>query len=87
MSNDADTNLGFVLAAPNRIKILKALNRMERATPTQLAKKTKLLPTNVSRTLKQLESQNLVKCLTFGLRKGKLFVLTEEGKIVQNNVK
>lgn len=87
MPNDTSVSLGFVLAAPNRIKIIKELQRLERATPTQISQETELLPTNVSRALGQLESRNLIKCLTSGLRKGKLFELTEEGRTVLRNVK
>ena len=82
MPNDASVSLGFVMAGPNRIKVLKTISAMKNATPAQISKKTKVLPTNISRTMGQLESKNLIKCVTDGLRKGKIFVLTEEGKAV-----
>ncbi len=82
MPDATDLQQGFVLAAPNRGKILKALGKTNNATPTQLSRKTHLLTTNVSRTLKQLESKNLIKCTTHGLRKGKLFTLTEQGRVI-----
>ena len=85
MPNDSNTQLGFIMAAPNRIKILKAISR-RRVTPMQISNNTDILPTNVSRTLKHLECKNLIKCITSGLRKGKLFMLTEEGKAVLDDL-
>ena len=74
--------LGFVIAGPNRAKILQILKKMTQATPTQIATRTKLLPTNVSRALNELEGMNLIHCTTPGLKKGKIFELTEAGEDV-----
>ena len=84
MANNDKMDLGFVIAGPSRAKILKVLNRMTRATPTQISKKTKLFPTNVSRTLNELRDKDLIQCITPGLKKGKIFELTENGKRVLN---
>ena len=86
MPDATDMQQGFVMGAPNRCKILKALGKMNNATPTQLSQKTRLLTTNVSRALKELESENLIKCTTYSLRKGKLFTLTEQGRTILQRI-
>ena len=73
-----DTDLGFVKASKNRIKILKVLSKCK-YTPTQLAKKTKIQTPNISKYLKELESRGIIECTTGGLKKGKLYEITDKG--------
>ena len=73
--------LGFVLASKYRKKILQALQEKP-LTPATIAEKTEIYPSHVSMTLVELTKKNLVVCLTPKLKKGRLYVLTKEGKTI-----
>lgn len=49
-------------------------------TPATIANKTELYLSHVSTTLSELTDKNLVACLTPKLKKGRLYVLTKEGR-------
>ena len=76
-----DNLLGFVKASANRRAVLRVLYK-GKFTPVEISKKSKMLQTNTSRILKQLVSKGLIECTTYGLRKGKLFVLTDQGRAI-----
>jgi predicted transcriptional regulator len=61
--------------------IMKALSE-EARTPTETSKQLHIDSAQVTRSLKELETINLVRCLTPNLKKGRLYGLTEEGKVV-----
>ena len=63
--------LAFIRASKYRKQILDALS--EPKTPTELAQITGQNISHISRTLKELRSKRLVKCLTPNLRKGRLY--------------
>ena len=70
--------LGYVLRAKNRRKVIKALDRPK--LPSQLAKELGIHISHISRTLSELEEAGLVKCLTPDEKIGRLYGLTEKGK-------
>lgn len=72
-------NVGFVLASEYRKTILFKL-KFGPKTPTQLANKTNLPLSHVSKTLKELTRKELTRCLTPNLKKGKIYGLTESGR-------
>ena len=68
----------FVHRSKQRRSVLLALHGRQ-LTPTQIAAKTDMQTSNVSRALKALESKDLIKCLTPDERIGKFYTLTEAG--------
>lgn len=71
--------LTFVLRGKNRKVIIKALSD-GRKTQAELHKITKMYRTHVRRTLNELISKGLVKCLNPKDRIYKLYELTKKGK-------
>jgi predicted transcriptional regulator len=76
--------ISFVKRSSQRKKILDVLN--EPSTPTQVAKKTNMYLTHVSRTLRELSEKDLVVCLTPKERVEKYYKITKLGKGVLNQV-
>jgi len=74
-------NYGFVIASRYRTKIvLDLLN--DPKTPKELSSDTGFYLSHVSSTLSDLIKRGIVECLTPGLRRGKVFALTQIGKTV-----
>ncbi|MFA5930899.1 MAG: ArsR family transcriptional regulator [archaeon] len=63
--------IAFIKASKYRKQILDSLS--EPKTPTELAKITGQNISHISRTLKELQERELIKCLTPNLRKGRLY--------------
>jgi len=78
-------DLGYVLRAKNRKRIIIALN--EPKLPSQLAGELELHISHVSRTLNQLQKVEIVECLTPEEKVGRLYRLTEKGKEIRNRIK
>lgn len=70
-------NYGYVLASKYRKIVLKALAEGPK-TPTQIANESDCNASHISRSLRELEKRNLVKCLSPHRRKGKLYDITNE---------
>jgi len=78
--NDVDWDIvSFVTSSTIRFKILIALNK-EKLIPSKLAKKLHYPISHISSTLKDLEEQELILCLTKMRRKNKFFTITDKGK-------
>lgn len=75
-------NHGYVIASKYRKIVLRALAEGPK-TPTQIANESGCNVPHISRSLRELEKRNLVKCLSPDRRKGRLYNITNEGsKIV-----
>jgi len=70
----------------SRKKVLLALEGNV-LMPSEIAKITSISPSHTSKALRELENNDLIKCLNPEKRVGKLFVLTELGKEVLQCVK
>lgn len=82
MTEDKKENMNtvsFVMAGEARFKILLELNKTTK-TPSQLKELLKVQMSHVSRTLKELQEENLIECKTPFRRKSKLFTITSQGK-------
>lgn len=77
--------ISFVKRSSQRKKILEVLNNP--STPTEIAKKTNMYLTHVSRTLKELADKDLIECLTPKERVEKYYKITRLGKGILNQVK
>ena len=69
--------LSFVLRSKQRQQILAVLKQPR--TPTQIASKTKLATSHVSRALKEFMGKGLVECMTPNERAGKIYRRTKKG--------
>lgn len=69
--------VSFVRRSKQRRKLLEALDGP--TTPSQLAKKTGLYLTHVSRALRELTTKGLVECLTPDERVEKYYRITKNG--------
>ncbi|HIG97669.1 MAG TPA: ArsR family transcriptional regulator [Candidatus Aenigmarchaeota archaeon] len=79
-------NYGFVVASRVRKEILNALE-IQPYLPSELTKKLSLDKSQVTRSLHELEKIKLIKCLTPNNRKGKVYTITQEGKIILEKIK
>lgn len=70
--------VGLVNASSYRLVILEQLMKGS-TTPTDLESFTRIKISHVSRALKELSDIGLVKCLTPGLKKNKIYAITEKG--------
>jgi predicted transcriptional regulator len=70
--------ISFISRSEQRKKILAVLD--EPITPTQIAEKTGLYKTHVSRALGEFVEKGLVECLTPKERTGKLYRITKLGR-------
>ncbi len=78
-------DIGFVISSNYRKKVLKALDTEKQ--PSELSKELNINKTHISRTLNELESKGMIKCLNPNLKKGKLYVISDYGKEILKEVK
>jgi len=71
-------DIGFVISSNYRKKVLKALDTEKQ--PSELSKELNINKTHISRTLNELESKEMIKCLNPNLKKGKLYVISDYGR-------
>ena len=77
--SDSST-LSFVLRAKNRLKVLNILT--EKKVSAQIEKETGMYKSHVSRTLKELQSKKLIRCVNPKDRNFRFYETTFEGKRV-----
>jgi DNA-binding MarR family transcriptional regulator len=78
--------VSFVLRAKNRLKVLQALSEGQKIS-AQIEKQTKMYKSHVSRTLKELISKKLIRCMNPQDRNYRFYLITLEGKEALSNVK
>jgi len=71
----------FILRSKNRQNILKELSN-KNLTATDITKITKMYKFHVSRTIKELKQEKLIKCLNPNDREYKFYKLTKKGRIL-----
>lgn len=79
-----DNDLAFIKSSKYRLKIVKYLRDNILATPNDISKSMKILLSQVSRTLSELESNSMVVCTTPNRTKGRIYRLTSDGNDVVN---
>ena len=80
-----DNLLGYLKASMYRIKILKILQHIDFATPSDITKQLEVNFPQISRTLSELEEINLIQCTTPNRSKGRIYRITEKGIKILNN--
>jgi len=68
----------FIVGSSYRRKVVLSLDVAR--TPSQIARKTSISTSHVSRVLKELEKKGVAKCMVPKRTAGRVYALTEEGK-------
>lgn len=76
---------GFVISSSYRKMVLLELGKSPQI-PTNIARRLNINVNHVSRTLSQLNSKGLVRCINPEERKGRVYILTELGRKVLNRL-
>lgn len=76
--------LSFVLRGSIRKRVILSLNHKK--IPSQIKEETKLEDSNISRALKELERERIVKCLTPKQKTGRIYELTKIGEKVRGEL-
>ncbi|MHA1677591.1 MAG: winged helix-turn-helix domain-containing protein [Promethearchaeota archaeon] len=71
--------ISFVLSSKLRFKILIELKNKERI-PTKLARNLNKPISHISKAIRELQEEGLIKCLTPLRRKNKFYTITDKGK-------
>lgn len=72
---------GRIVSSRNKKKVLLALTKPK--TPTEVSRQIRIARSTVSRTLIELETLGVAKCLTKELRMGRVYTATKEGAEIQ----
>jgi len=78
-------HLSWILRGKQRRNIIKHINGPD--TPTQIAKKSGYSLNHTSKILNDFKKQGLVKLLNPKEKTGRLYTLTEKGRIIKDKVK
>ncbi len=78
-------SVSFVMSGKLRIRILIELKNGQK-TPSELAATLKIPRSHVSKTIKELEEKELIKCLTPDRRKMKFYIISDTGKEVLSHI-
>lgn len=74
----------FVISAPNRKEVVIALDSEK--TPKQLVKEIGKQDANISRALRELMEQQIVRCLTPENKRGRIYTLTADGAQIRQKL-
>ena len=80
-TDDIWRDYGFVVSGKNRVKVIKAIGD-KTLMPTQIAEESGILLNHISNLLRLLKYKELVECINPEYRKGRLYRLTEKGKMI-----
>ena len=76
--------ISFIISSQYRKKVLEILEAPK--IPSKISKELKIDKAHISKTLKELEKEKLIQCLTPNSIKGKLFVITTYGKDILKEI-
>lgn len=74
--------LSVIKASRHKQNIIKILSNESLKIPSELGHELNLKTTHVSANLKELKEMNIVKCLNEDKKKGRLYCITDKGKIL-----
>ncbi|MGD6810516.1 MAG: ArsR family transcriptional regulator [Candidatus Bathyarchaeia archaeon] len=77
---------GYIFSSDYRKKVVYALLAGPK-TPKQISLEAKLYLSHVSKTLNELQENEIAVCLTPGLKRGRMYQLTKEGEEIANYLK
>ena len=73
-----DNVLGYLKSSTYRLKVLKKLKYLF-ATPSEISRDFQVEPSQISRTLSELEKIDLIMCTTPQRSKGRIYRISEKG--------
>ena len=76
--------IDYVKRFQYRLKAIKSLDSSKYAS--EISNKTGIIPNHISNVLRQLREHDLVECINPEVKKGRLYRLTDKGKIVIENI-
>lgn len=71
-------DVSFIISSSYRKKVLEKLETPK--IPSRISKELNINKTHISKTLLELSSRKVIKCLTPNSTKGKIYAITEYGK-------
>lgn len=74
-----DRDLAFIKSGKYRIKVMRYLRENNVVTPNEISQSMNVILPQISRTLSELESKEIVLCTTPNRNKGRIYRLTEKG--------
>lgn len=79
-------NYGFVWASKYRQKVVLSLDERPK-TPMEISNQTGINLTHISRAIRELAKNGIVKCINPNMIKGRVYSLTNDGKEVAKLIK
>lgn len=79
------TDISWIKRGKQRREIIVHINDKE--TPTEIANKSKYSLNHTSRILNEFKKKGFVKLLNPKQKTGRLYVLTEKGRIIRDNLR
>ena len=86
LSDEMLTEISYVNISKYRTKVMKSLDG-EVLIPSQIAKNSGIRTNHISKVLAELKAHELVECINPEVRKGRLYRLTDKGKMITENLK
>ena len=84
-SDELWAEVGYITISKNRSKVMKILADGPKI-PSQIGNEAGIRTNHVSNNLRQLSDHGLVECINPNAKKGRLYMLTEKGKIVVEKI-
>lgn len=85
MSEVSDNDLSWIKRGKQRREIIVHIG--EKETPTEIANKSRYSLNHTSRILNELKKEGFVKLLNPKHKTGRLYQLTEKGKIIRDKLR
>ena len=77
--------ISYVNISKYRTKVMKSLDG-EVLIPSQIAKDSEIRTNHISKVLSELKAHELVECINPEVRKGRLYRLTDLGKVIVKKI-
>ncbi len=79
--------VSYVLRSKNRLRVMESIVKYGKAIPAQIQKETGMYKSHVSRTIKELEDIDAVKCTNPDDRNYRFYALNQKGKTLLKKAK
>ena len=85
LSDELLIEISYVNISKYRTKVMKSLDG-EVLIPSQIAKDSWVRTNHISKVLSELKAHELVECINPEVRKGRLYRLTDLGKVIVKKI-
>jgi ArsR family transcriptional regulator, cadmium/lead-responsive transcriptional repressor len=79
-------DVGYVKISKHRKKVFLALKNGPKM-PSEIVQETKMRMDDVSRALRAMNKKGLVSCINPEMKKGRIYILTNDGKNIIDEIK